>query len=48
MDGRSHVAYVAGWRLDLQVFHPTTATTNEVPTRFILTIFNEEVWQVPT
>jgi hypothetical protein len=37
-DGRSHIAYVAGWRIDLQV-HPTGQSH--------LTLFNEQVWQVP-
>ena len=37
LDGRSHVAYVAGWRVDLEV-----ATGKQ--TR--LTLFNEEIWLV--
>lgn len=47
LDGRSHIAYVAGWRVDLQVFHGTTAATKEQPGQLRLTVFNEEVWQVP-
>jgi hypothetical protein len=46
-DGRSHTAFVAGWRLDLQLIHGTTAATKKLPTQVKLTIFNEEVWQVP-
>lgn len=36
LDGRSHIAYVAGWRVDLQV----------VGQQVRLTLFNEEVWLV--
>ncbi|MFI6828073.1 hypothetical protein ACIBG5_13295 [Kribbella sp. NPDC050241] len=37
LDGRSHIAYVAGWRVDLEV----------TPGRQIrLTLFNEEIWLV--
>ena len=36
LDGRSHIAYVAGWRVDLQV----------VGQQLRLTLFNEEVWLV--
>ncbi|WP_433016736.1 hypothetical protein [Kribbella sp. CA-294648] len=38
LDGRSHSAYVAGWRVDLAV------TAGK---QIRLTLFNEEVWQVP-
>jgi hypothetical protein len=38
LDGRSHTAYVAGWRVDLQV-----AEGKQIR----LTLFNEEVWLVP-
>jgi hypothetical protein len=38
LDGRSRSAYVAGWRVDLEV-------TNNKQIR--LTLFNEETWQVP-
>jgi hypothetical protein len=38
LDGRSHSAYVAGWRIDLQI-----AANKQ--TR--LTLFNEELWLVP-
>jgi hypothetical protein len=48
LDGRSHIAYVAGWRVDLQVFHGTTAAAKKQPGQIRLTVFNEEVWQVPT
>jgi len=37
LDGRSHIAYVAGWRVDLEV----------APGKQIgLTLFNEEIWLV--
>jgi hypothetical protein len=38
LDGRSHSAYVAGWRVDLQV------TSNK---QIRLVLFNEELWLVP-
>jgi hypothetical protein len=40
LDGRSHLAYIAGWRVDLRVFPGATG-------KLELTVFNEEVWQVP-
>jgi hypothetical protein len=47
LDGRSHIAYVAGWRVDLQVFHGTTAAAKKQQGQIGLTVFNEEVWLVP-
>jgi hypothetical protein len=37
LDGRSHLAYVAGWRVELRVLRGKP----------VLTVRNEEVWQVP-
>jgi hypothetical protein len=45
-DGRSHSAYVAGWRVDLQSFHPV-ANPKQPPGHLRLSLFNEEIWQVP-
>jgi hypothetical protein len=45
-DGRSHSAYVAGWRVDLQAFHPS-GDAKQPPGHLRLTLFNEEVWQIP-
>lgn len=39
LDGRSHIAYVAGWRVDLEV---------SAGKQIRLTLFNEEVWMVMT
>lgn len=43
LDGRSHIAYVGGWRVDLQVFHSSASAIGNLR----LTIFNEEYWEVP-